>query len=116
MVRFLVRLAALGIGARRTSPPNPTDRSAPDSVRSTPRPSCSSKPLGWNDHLRAREALDFAAGEARLSLGHPFVQFGSEVAQAGDSLLGAQPGLRHRLRARRVLLAGASHGTGCTSR
>jgi hypothetical protein len=85
MVRFWCAVLLLGIGPAHLAA-QPTDRSAPDSVRSTP-PLVLGKPLGWNDLLRAREALDFAAGEARLSLAHPFVQFGSEVAQAGDSLL-----------------------------
>jgi hypothetical protein len=43
--------------------------------------------LAWTDLLREHERLVFDAGQARLPLVHPFLQFGSEVVRASDSLL-----------------------------
>jgi hypothetical protein len=43
--------------------------------------------VGWQDLLRAEEKVEFSAGQARRPLVHSFLQFGSEVVQAGDSVL-----------------------------
>src|SRR5512139_1214818 len=44
-------------------------------------------PLGWQELLRAEETLLFTPGVVRAPLGFPFVQFGSEVVHAADSVL-----------------------------
>ena len=52
-----------------------------------PGPADSTVALGWNELLRESERLVFEPGEARKSLRHHFLQFGSEAVRAGDSLL-----------------------------
>ncbi|HZM15053.1 MAG TPA: hypothetical protein VFE28_03545 [Candidatus Krumholzibacteria bacterium] len=47
----------------------------------------SREPLGWTELLREEEALLFPPQKARALLSHSFLQFGSEVVQAGDSVL-----------------------------
>jgi hypothetical protein len=45
------------------------------------------EPLGWAELLREEESVTFEPGRARHELQHHFLQFGSEVVAAGDSIL-----------------------------
>ncbi|MFQ5598975.1 MAG: hypothetical protein ACE5G2_00320, partial [Candidatus Krumholzibacteriia bacterium] len=50
-------------------------------------PEAPAAPLAWTDLLREEERVVFESGAARRQLAHHFLQFGSEVVQAGDSVL-----------------------------
>jgi hypothetical protein len=78
------------LAADSTATPPPPDRSAPfDPARAAPRAARPRPgvPLGRNDLLRHEEQLAFEPQALRRALAHRFVQFGSEIVTAGDSVL-----------------------------
>lgn len=69
-------LVAARIAAQPTTPPDGTALPAPANTS-----------LGWTELLREQEDVRFEAGDSRHELRHHFLQFGSEVVEAGDSVL-----------------------------